>query len=69
MSMSKKDYIAISRVIWKWRSLAMKGLADANPIPIDAYFAAITCDLANVFQADNPKFDHEQWFNACSVER
>lgn len=53
--MSKKDYIRIAAVLAQWR--ASESSASIT--------AAITLDLAEVFAADNPRFDKSRFFQAA----
>ena len=52
--MSKKDYFAIARIV--------KDISDENTRRM------VTVRLATHFLADNDRFDHVRFFEACDVE-
>ena len=54
MAMTKKDYIAIARIVQQFPSLAIP------PRFLD--------QLAAYFAADNPRFDELQFLEACQTK-
>lgn len=58
--MSRKDYVAIAAVIRLY-----VGLADANTL--DALRGAAR-GIADVFAADNPRFDRDRFLAACGMD-
>lgn len=61
MSMSKKDYVAVARIISNTRELCQaKEAREAT-----TYIAS---DLAREFVKDNPRFDSDKFLRACGLE-
>lgn len=59
MSMSKKDYVAVAAKIAN--RFAEAGSAERSVIRV------LVDDLADVFAADNPRFDRAVFLKACGV--
>lgn len=59
MAMSKKHYTTIASILRKWYVY----FGDDNPEATTA-IDLITDDLAVMFAADNPNFDHERFMAA-----
>lgn len=64
--MSKKDYQAIARVIHA-RVKAARSIAGADNRL--AHYAELTGDLADIFAADNARFDRARFLEACETGR
>jgi len=62
MAMSKKDYIAIAGVLNEWHQSAGNSLAQLS-------IKLMAGDLANVFAADNPRFDPERFDEAVCAPK
>ena len=62
--MTKKDYIAIARAV----SSTTKDYLGKTDVDPQAMMADLTWELADVMQADNPKFDRARFLAACGVQ-
>lgn len=62
MAMSKKDYIAIAGVLNEWHQSANNSLAQLS-------IKLMAGDLAEVFAADNPRFDAERFDEAVCAPK
>lgn len=66
MSMSKKDYIAIASAIRSERSCWPKDESLGDEFAYAA-LRSVTSRLAEVFAADNPRFDRNRFLEACDL--
>lgn len=62
MAMSKKDCIAIAGVLNEWHQSANNSLAQLS-------IKLMAGDLAEVFAADNPRFDAERFDEAVCAPK
>jgi hypothetical protein len=69
--MNRKDYRAISDVMSTLRndSIFRPVVEGCDPVPPTAYVAHVAFALCDVFAADNPRFDREQFLAACALGR
>ena len=56
--MTRKDYQAIARVI---------STTTRHVMPSNEWQYMVT-RLGNLFAADNERFDHDRWYDACNTE-
>ena len=69
--MTRKDYVAISDVMSTLRndSIFRPVYEGSDPLPGPIIVAYIAFALCDVFAADNPRFDREQFLAACALGR
>jgi hypothetical protein len=75
--MSKKDYIALAKLLVQYRDRMGNGVVEAcsQPRPhvhlasalADAYQRDLVVPLARMLKADNPNFDYPKFLDACGV--
>lgn len=61
--MSKKDYQAMARVLYSVRRFAPYEGGQEHML------SEVTREVANVFAADNPRFDRARFIEACETGR
>jgi len=59
--MTKKNYEAIASMIHRHRSEDTSGTGSGT-------LSMVADSLANIFQADNPRFNRAQFFAACGMD-
>lgn len=64
--MSKKDYEAVAAMLRK-RVEATEGLAPVRRSAVRMELAAVAVDLADIFAADNERFDRVRFLKAAGV--
>ena len=68
MTLSKKHYIAIAKIVNDWITFY------EHPDRIQNYRDALTSarilakDLSDYFEKDNPNFDSKRFLNACGIQ-
>ena len=67
MSMSRKDYESVARVLRKGRLLTT---SDAEPFLniSETDFSRLVILLSRTFRMDNPRFDHSKFYKACGID-
>jgi hypothetical protein len=75
--MSKKDYIALAKLLVQYRNRMGDGVVAACVKPhldvhlasalADAYQRDLVVPLARMLKADNPNFDYPKFLDACGV--
>lgn len=69
--MTKKDYVAIARVIAQCEFRAHPEFASERDRTIEYANnnarSIIAVDLCDIFAADNPRFDRERFLRACGI--
>ncbi len=63
---SKQDYVSIARVIdTTWSKLHAACTTGAQAFAVKVDMDAVVTAFADMFQADNPRFDRERFVMAC----
>ena len=71
MAMSRKDYVAVAKVIRSAKKECIYGPKYVTEPPVEYYDMTLFEDLvikglADVFADDNPRFDYARFAEACS---
>lgn len=67
--MTKKDYEIVAAVIARRIALAPEECDPETSLDVLIEIKEIATDLADKFQADNPRFDRSVFMAACGIER
>jgi hypothetical protein len=66
---SRQDYVSIARVIdTTWRKLFASAVTTDQRFGVKVDMDAVVTAFADMFAADNPRFDRERFVMACEGE-
>ncbi len=63
MSISKKHYVEIAKIIFVERNF----VPDENKVLVGSVLNVVSRELASMFKRDNPEFNRTRFLEACGV--